>query len=135
MALSFSAALRTSRLTAISTEVGTSGKLIIYAGTAPDNVGGSVTGNTVLAELTCSAQFHSTITNGVLTVASITADTNANNSGDATFFRVTKSDGTAVLQGTVTNQAGSGDLKLNAIAITSGSNVSVTSFTITEANS
>ena len=135
MALSFSTALRNSRLTAISTEVGTSGKLIIYAGTAPANVGGSVTGNTVLAELTCSATFHSTITNGVLTVASITADTQANNTGTATFFRVTTSGGTAVLQGTVTATGGGGDLTLNSTSISANANVSVDSFTITEANS
>ncbi|MFY7895638.1 MAG: hypothetical protein ACOVP8_05350 [Phycisphaerales bacterium] len=133
MALSFATALRNSRLTAISTEVGTSGKLIIYAGTAP-SIATSDSGYTRLAELTCSATFHSTITNGVLTVASITADTQANNSGTATFFRVTTSGGTAVLQGTVTATGGGGDLTLNSTSISANASVAVDSFTITEAN-
>lgn len=134
MALSFSTTLRNNRANDITTAVGASGLLRIYAGTPPANVGTAITTETLLAELTCNATFAPSASSGVLTLNSITQDSSANATGTASFFRITTSGGTAVIQGTVTATGGGGDLTLNTTSISSGAAVSVTSFVITEGN-
>lgn len=140
MALRFSTTLRNNRLdqitTQVSTQAGSAGKLIIYDGTAPANLTDSVAGTQVLATFTMSHPFAVPASGGGLTVtapADVTAIKTAAGAG-ASFFRITKSDNTVVIQGTVTDVNGSGDLKLNSVAIQSGATVSITSFTITEGN-
>ena len=133
MALSFSTTLRNNRADQITSAIGGSALLRIYAGTAPTNVGTALGGgNTQLAELTCNATFAPSATGGVLTLNSITQDSSADATGTATFFRILTSGGTAVMQGTV-GTSGS-DLNLNTTAISSGAAVSITSFVITEGN-
>jgi hypothetical protein len=129
MALAFSTTLRNNRLDQITTAVGASGFLRIYSGSRPAT-GGATT--TLLAELTCNATFAPGASGGVLTLNSITADASANATGTATWFRIVTSGGTFVMDGDV-GTSGS-DLNLNTTSIVSGANVSVTSFTITEAN-
>jgi hypothetical protein len=132
MALSLSTTLRNSRLDAITTAIGGSALLRIYSGTPPLNVGTALSGNTQLAELTCNATFAPAASAGVLTLNAITQDSSADATGTASFFRILTSGGTAIVQGTVgTSNA---DLNLNAVALSSGAAVSVSSFTITEAN-
>jgi len=133
MALSLSTTLRNSRLDAITTAIGGSALLRIYSGTAPANVGTALSGNTQLAELTCNATFAPAASAGVLTLNSITQDSSADATGTATFFRILTSGGTAIVQGTVGTSGA--DLNLNSVSLSSGAAVSVTSFTITEANS
>ncbi len=129
MALAFSSTLRNNRLDQITSAVGASGFLRIYSGSRPAT-GGATT--TLLAELTCNATFAPGASGGVLTLNSITADASANATGTATWFRIVTSGGTFVMDGDV-GTSGS-DLNLNTTSIVSGANVSVTSFTITEAN-
>lgn len=133
MALQFSTTLRNNRLDQITSAVGGSGLLRIYSGTAPANVAAALSGNTLLAELTCNATFAPSASNGTLTLNSITQDSSADATGTASFFRLLTSGGTAIVQGTVGTSGA--DLNLNSVAISSGAAVSVTSFTITEANS
>lgn len=136
MALRFSTTLRNNRLDQISTQVGGAGKLIIYDGTAPANLTDSVAGTQVLATFTLGSPFAAAASGGGLTVtapADVTATKTAAAAG-ASFFRVTKSDNTVIVQGTVSDVNGTGDLKLNSVAIQSGATVSITSFTITEGN-
>lgn len=128
MALAFSTALRNSRLDAIVTAIGTSGLVRIYDGTRPAT-GGAAT--TLLAELPLSATA-GTVSAGVLTMNAITDDSSANASGTATWFRVTTSGGTAVIDGDV-GTSGS-DLNLNTVGLVALGAVAITSFTITEAN-
>jgi hypothetical protein len=132
MALKLSTASRNALLDAITTAVGSSGKLRIYSGTRPANVAASITG-TLLAELTCNATFAPSASSGVLTLNSITSDSTADATGTATHFRLFQSNGTtAVIDGDV-GTSGS-DLNLNTTSIVSGATVSVTSFTITAPN-
>ena len=87
MALGFATTLRTSRATVVRDAIDAGsgpGKIRIYNGTRPAT-GGTVT--TLLAELTCSDPC-GTVTNGVLTLSTITADSSADNSGTATWFRI-----------------------------------------------
>jgi len=131
MALSYTTAVRNSMLDAIVTAVGASGLVRIYDGTRPAGPGTAISTQVLLAELTCSATF-GTVSGGVLTVSSITADPSANADGTATWFRVTTSAGAGVIDGNV-GTSGS-DLNLTSTGITTGQSVSITSFTITEGN-
>jgi hypothetical protein len=125
MALGYVTTLRNSRLNAITTAVGTSGKLRVYSGTKPA-VGGAET--TTLATLTCSATFAPAAAAGVLTANAITSAT-AVASGTPTWARLMTSADAAVID--MTAAVGSGDLNFNA-AIVSGGTVACSSFVITD---
>ena len=129
MAISYSTAVRNAMLDAITSAAGASALLSIYDGTRPATGG---TATTLLAQLTCNATFAPAASGGVLTLNSITQDASANATGTATWFRITTSGSTFVLDGNV-GTSGS-DLNLTTTAIVSGQPVSVTSFTITEGN-
>lgn len=129
MALAYSTTLRHARLDAIATAVGTGGLIRIYDGTRPAT-GGAAT--TLLAELTVSGAFAPGASANTLTVNAVTSDSSANANGTATWFRVTTSGGTAVIDGDV-GTAGS-DLNLNSTSISTGQTVAISSFTITAGN-
>lgn len=133
MALSFTTAVRNARNDAITTAAGGSALLRIYSGTRPADANTALSGNTLLAELTCNATFAPSSSSGVLTLNSITQDSSANATGTASFFRLVKSDGTTVVMDGNVGTSGS-DLNLNTTSIVSGGPVSVTSFTITDGN-
>lgn len=129
------APLRNNMLDEITARAGASALLRIYdsTGTGRPATGGAITTQVLLAELTCNATFAPAATGGVLTLNAITADSSANNTGTATWFRIVQSGGsTHVLDGNV-GTSGS-DLNLNSTSITAGGSVSVTSFTITAGN-
>ena len=129
MALAYSTTLRNARLDAISTAVGTAGKVRIYDGVRPAS-GGAVT--VLLAELTLAGAFAAAAAAGVLTVNAITQDASADASGTATWFRVVTSANAFVIDGTVA--ASGSDLNLNTTSIVLGGPVAITSFTITTGN-
>lgn len=131
MALGFATALRNACMDAIATYAGTSCKLRIYNGTQPAT-GGAAT--TLLAELTCNATaFAGAASSGVLTLNAITSDSSADASGTATWFRITKSDGTThVMDGTVSTSGA--DLNFDTVTFVAGAVVAVSSFTITDGN-
>ena len=103
---------------------GGSAILKIYSGTQPAT-GGAET--TVLAQLTCNATFAGAASAGVLTMNSVTADSSANASGTATWFRIYQSNGTThVMDGDVsTTGAGTGDLQLDDTSIVLGGTVAL----------
>lgn len=129
MALGFVTTLRNARLDAITTAVGTSGKIRIYSGTRPATGG---TATTLLAELPCSATFAPAAASGVLTLNAITQDSSADATGTAAWFRILTSANAAVVDGNV-GTSGS-DLNLNTTSIVTGGPVAISSFTITEGN-
>lgn len=132
MAASYRTSLRTSRMDAVVTDVGTSAKIRVYNGTRPTNVGTALSGNTLLAELTGNASQFGTTSNGALTVSAITNDSSADASGTPTFARIFKSDGTTAVMD-ISAGVGSGDLNFST-ALTAGQIVSITSFVIAEGN-
>ncbi len=95
MSLSYTTTDRDTRLDALTTSVGASGILKIYSGTPPANVGASLSGNTLLAQLTMNATFAPGSSAGVLTLNAITTESSADATGTAAFFRMTTSGGTA----------------------------------------
>lgn len=129
MTIAMSTTLRNARLDAITTAVGTSGKIRIYSGTRPASGG---TATTLLAELPCSAAFAPAASGGVLTANAITSDTTADNSGTATWARVLTSANAFVIDMDV-GTSGS-DLNLNSTSISAGASVAITSLVLTEAN-
>lgn len=129
MALAYSATVRNGRLDQITSAIGASGLLRIYDGTRPASGG---TATTLLAQLALSATAAPAASGGVLTFNAITQDSSADATGTATWFRVTTSGGTFVIDGSV-GTSGS-DLNLTTTSIVITQPVSVTSFVITEGN-
>jgi hypothetical protein len=114
-------------------DAGTAAVFNIYDGSVPADADASIGASNLLAQLVCTAAALTTVvddTPGALaTFDTITADSSADNTGTATYFRLlTQSGGTTIAQGTV--GTGTNDLVLNTAAITSGSNVSITAATI-----
>lgn len=119
--------------TGLAESVGASPKIRIYSGTVPANADAALAGNTLLAELTGAATPFSGFTDaGAVaraTLGAITADSSADATGTATFWRLLDNAGTTVkCQGTV--GTADADLIINTTAITTGSTVSINSGTI-----
>jgi len=131
MALAFPTACRTALGTALVTYAGSGALLKIFAGTQPAT-GGAET--TKLAQLTFSGNI-GTCTNGVITLNIPASDTSADDTGTATWARITQSNGTTVaVDMNVTATAGGGSLTLDSIAVTLGGTVAITSGSITVGN-
>lgn len=106
------------------------GWLRIYDGTQPANADTAVSTQNILAELRFSATAFGASVAGVATANAITADSSANATGTATWFRVFKSDGTTALwDGSVGTSAA--NLVLDNVSIVIGGVISVTAFTFT----
>lgn len=128
MALGYTTTLRNTQLDAITTAVGNAGKLAIYDGTRPAT-GGTATNK--LAEFTLGTPFAAAASGGVLS-PTLPSNVTALLSGTATWYRITTSGGTFVMDGS-TGTSGT-DLILNSASISSGATVSITAHTITAGN-
>lgn len=107
-----------------------SGFLDIYDGSQPATADTAVGAQVKLARLTFNATAFGAGVAGVATANAITQDSAADATGTASWFRALKSDGTAVLDGSVGTSGA--NLNLNSVAIQIGAAVSVSSFTLTE---
>jgi hypothetical protein len=132
MAISYATTTINNQLDEITADIGASGLLRIYDGTRATDPDTAIGAQNLLAELPLSATAAPAASGGVLTFSTITDDTNANATGTASWFRVTTSGGTGIIDGDV-GTSGS-DLNLNSVSITAGGTVSVTSFVITGGN-
>lgn len=133
--LKYSAALKNAQQNAITTTCGASALLNIYSGTQATNPDTAIGAQVLLATLTCNATFAPGASSGVLTLNSITSGTGTAGAAGgtvATWFRLTTSGSTAEIDGSV--GISGCDLNLNNTNIATGQTVSVTSFTITNAN-
>lgn len=129
MAPKLNATLRNNMLDQITSRAGASALLKIFSGTQPAT-GGAET--TKLAQLTCNATFAPSASGGVLTLNAITADSSADATGTATWFRIESSGGNHVLDGTVGTSGA--DMNLSTTSIVAAAQVSITSATITIGN-
>jgi hypothetical protein len=107
------------------------GYLRIYDGTQAATADTALGSQVLLAELRFSATAFGNAVAGVATANSITADSSANATGTASWFRVLGSDGSSVVYDGSVGTA-SADLILNTVAIVLGASVSVTALTLTE---
>lgn len=106
------------------------GYLRIYDGLQAATADTAVGAQVLLAELRFAASAIATSVNGLLTAAALTPDASANASGTATWYRCLQADGvTSICDGSA--GTASADLILNSVAISSGAQVSVSSFTHT----
>lgn len=126
MAAGYATGLRNAQLDAITTYAGAGAKLRIYDGTRPATGG---TATTLLAEFTLGSPFAPAASGGVLS-PTLPSAVNASASGTATWFRVVKADGTTH----VFDGSAGAEMTLNTSTVTSGLQVSVTSWTITRGN-
>lgn len=105
------------------------GTIQIRSGTRPVTADAAATG-TLLATLTFSdPAFGATTTGGVATASAITSDTDADNTGTATWARVLDSDSNTIMDLSV-GTSGT-EITLDSVAIVAGGTVSLTSLTVT----
>jgi len=129
VAAGYVAGLRNTRLDAITTFVGASGKLRMYSGTRPAT-GGAIT--TLLVELTCNATFAPAASGGTLTANAITSGT-AVATGTASWVRIFKSDGTTICIDLGVGTSGQ-EVTIATTSIVAGAVVSVSSLVVTAGN-
>lgn len=106
------------------------GVLEFYTGTIPATPDIVVGAQVKLGTLTLSDPA-GTITNGVLTFLTVTPDNEANDTGDATWVRVFDSNGVVVTDLDVTDEAGSGAVKINTVHIVAGGPILMNTLAIT----
>lgn len=128
MTTGYSTTLRNAQLDAITTAVGNAGKLQIYDGTRPATGG---TATTKLAEFTLGSPFAAAASSATLS-PTLPSNVTGLAAGTATWFRITTSGGTAVIDGSVGTSGA--DLNLNTTTISVGVTVSITGFTINRGN-
>lgn len=135
MAVQLSTAVRNARLDTIETTIGVSAVLKIRTGAQPANCAAADSG-TVLATLNLPSDYMSAAASGSKAMTGTWQDASADAAGTAAHWRLYASDGTTChAQGSVTATGGGGDLELNNTSIASGQQVTVTSWTFTDANS
>ena len=135
MALQLSVAVRNAMLDAIETAIGTSAVMKIRTGAPPASVATADSG-TVLATLTVPPDWLAAASSGSKTKSGTWEDASADSAGTAAHYRIYASDGTtAHLQGTVTATGGGGDFVVDNAVFAAGQSFTITSWSLTAANS
>jgi hypothetical protein len=135
MAVQLSVAVRNARLDVIETNIGTSAVLRIRSGAPPATCATADSG-TLLAEMSLPSSWMADAASGSKAISGTWQDLSANAAGTAGHFRIYDSGGTVCgIQGTITATGGGGDMTLDNTSIASGQQVTITSFTLTDANS
>lgn len=135
MAVQLSIAVRNARLDAIETSIGTSAVLKIRSGAQPATCATADSG-TVLATLNLPTDWMAAASSGSKAILGTWQDLSADATGTAGHFRIYDSGGTTCgIQGSITATGGGGDMTLDNTSIASGQTVTITSFTLTDANS
>ncbi len=134
MAVQESVAVRNAKLDAIETTIGTSAVLKFRTGAQPATCATADSG-TVVATLNLPSDWMSAAASGSKALLGTWSDTSADSSDTIAHWRIYASDGTTCgLQGSATITGGGGDITLDAVVVTAGQTVTVTSFSLTEAN-
>lgn len=134
MSLQLSVAVRNARLDAVETAVGASPIMRLRTGAPPASCAAADTG-TVLATITLPADWMAAASAGSKSLSGTWQDASADAAGTVGHFRIYDTGGsTCHLQGTVTITGGGGDMTLDNPVLAIGQQVTVASFTITEAN-
>lgn len=135
MGLQFSTTVRNAELDAIETAIGTTPILKIRTGSAPADCATADSG-TVLATITLPSDWMAAASSGSKAKSGTWSDSSADATGTAAHFRIYDSGGTTChMQGTVTATGGGGDMTLDNTSIASGQTVTISSFSLTAANS
>ena len=118
MAVKLASDVRTALATSIINAIDANGqgKITIYDGAQPANPDTAVVSQKVLSEHQLSNPC-GTALNGVLTFNAIAEDQFANNSGTATWARISDGNGKAIADASVSVVGGQGDLQMNTVNI------------------
>lgn len=134
MAVQLSVSVRNARLDQIESTIGTAAILEIRSGAQPADCATADSG-TLLASMSLPSDWMAAASSGSKAKSGTWSDASANNTGTAAHFRIKDSGGTTChMQGTVTASGGGGDLTLDSTSITSSQVVTISTFTITDAN-
>ena len=134
MAVQLSVNVRNARLDVIESTIGTAAVMKIRTGAQPASCATADAG-TVLASLTLPSDWLSAASSGSKGLNGTWQDTSADATGTAAHFRIYASDGTTChLQGSVTATGGGGDLTLDNVSIAAAQPITITGFTLTDAN-
>ena len=134
MAVQLSVAVRNARLDAIETNIGTSAVLRIRSGAPPATCATADSG-TLLAEMSLPSSWMADAASGSKAISGTWQDLSANAAGTAGHFRIYDSGGTVCgIQGSITATGGGGDMTLDNTSIAITQQVTITSFTLTDAN-
>jgi hypothetical protein len=108
--------------------------LRIRSGTVPANCAAADTG-LALAQINLTTTSLDAAASGAVSKSGSWVSTSAINTGTATYFRIYDSSGNCHVQGTVSTNAGTGDMKLGAsVTINTGQIVTISTFTLTAGN-
>jgi hypothetical protein len=133
--MQFSVRVRNARADAVETTIGASAILKIRTGAAPANCAAADSG-TVVSTVALPSDWMGAAASGVKAKAGTWEDASADADGVAAHWRIYDSGGsTCDWQGTVTGTGGGGDMEVSNVNFASGQPFSVTSFSLTEANS
>lgn len=122
MAVTYTTAVKSSRMSAVVTAAGATAVLEI----------GTTGMASILATITLANPI-GTVTNGVLTLTMPRSDTSADNAGTAAAARIrTATGGTDIITGLTVGLSGA-DINLDSLSITAGQTVTINSATITHA--
>lgn len=133
MAIQLSVTARNARLDAIETTAGATAKLQLRTGAQPATCATAASG-TLLAELTLPSDWMAAASAGAKAKSGTWSGVGAA-AGTAAHFRIVDNAGTTChLQGSVTATSGGGDMELDNTSIAIAQAVSITTFTLTDAN-
>lgn len=133
MTLKHSTTVRNAMLNAIEAAIGTSPKLRIYGGAAPESLDDFA--EDLLAEMTLPSDWMGGAANGVKDKAGSWLTEAASGTGTATFYRIFNSAGsTPHEQGSISEEGGGGDLIIDSASIVFGEQVAVATYTLTAGN-
>lgn len=134
MALQLSLAVRNARLDAIEATIGVSAVLKIRSGAPPADCAAADAG-TVLATINLPSDWMAPASSAQKGLSGTWQDISADAAGTAGHFRIYAADGvTCHAQGTITATGGGGNMELNNTILAATQQVTITGFTITEAN-
>lgn len=133
MAVQLSVSARNARLDAIETTAGTAVLLKFYTGAQPADCATAASGS-LLATLTLPSDWLANAASGSKAKAGSWTGTGSAG-GSAGYFRIYDSAGTTChLQGSVTATGGGGDMTLDNVVIANAQAITITSFSLTDAN-
>lgn len=111
-------------------DLGAAGQLIIYSGSEPATPETAIGAQTPLVTFDLPdpafGAATDTVNGGAATMNAVTP-VDAAATGTATFFRILDGNGDALIQGSVTDTSGNGDLKVSSTSIVSGIEVTIVS--------
>lgn len=132
--LQFAASVRNSRLNDIETFIGASPMFRIYTGAIPGSVSGANSG-TLLVEAQLPSDWMGAATSGSKQKAGTWQDASACATGTAGYFRIYDPAAASTwIQGNVGGTGSGSALELDNTSITSGQQVTINTFTLTDGN-